>query len=204
MDVSKPYAAISPSVDTDVLVTLAGSTRPRTGREISRLTGRSKTGVQAVLDRLVGHGLVDRQAAGEARIYTLNREHILAPVVEQMADARPELIRRLQGAIGSWDVAPVHASVFGSFARGDGDVDSDIDLFIVRPDGVNEEETWRGQLDELADVVRRWTGNHAAIAEVSAMEIPRLLAEQPPVLNALKDDVVELAGKPIQRLLAAG
>ena len=66
MDVSKPFAALSPSVDVDVLVTLAGSTTPRSGRELARRAGRSNTGVQHVLDRLVDQGLVDRMEAGRA------------------------------------------------------------------------------------------------------------------------------------------
>jgi len=36
MDVSKPFTAISSSVDVDVLVVLAGSTKPRSGRELAR------------------------------------------------------------------------------------------------------------------------------------------------------------------------
>ena len=65
------------------------------------------------------------------------------------------------------ELAPVHASVFGSAARGDGDAASDIDVFVVRPATVAEDDaTWRGQLDSLADDITRWTGNHAGISEV--------------------------------------
>lgn len=204
MDVSKPFKALGPTVDTDVLVVLAGSNRPRTGREIARLAERSKTGVQRVLNRLVEHGLVDRQEAGEALLYTLNREHLLAPAVEQMAAVRTALLDRLREAIGAWKVRPAHASLFGSAARGDGDVESDIDLFVVRPHNVEDEnETWRAQLDELAQSVRRWTGNHAGIAEVSAEDLPRLLRDRPPVIDQVREDAVDLVGKPLRRLLAA-
>lgn len=34
----------------------------------------------------------------------------------------------------------VHASLFGPFARGDGDASSDIGLLLVRPDGIDEDE----------------------------------------------------------------
>ena len=114
MDVSKPFAAISPGVDADVLVVLAGSTKPRSGRELARRAGRSNTGVQHVLDHLVEHGLVDRGEVGRAFLYELNRDHLLASTVEQMAGARAELVRRLRDAIGAWEVPPVHASLFGS------------------------------------------------------------------------------------------
>ena len=202
MDVSKPFTAISSSVDADVLVVLAGSTKPRSGRELARRAGRSNTGVQHVLDRLVEHGLVHREEVGRTFLYELNRDHLLAPTVEQMAGARAELIRRLRKVIGVWEPAPVHASLFGSAARGDGDTSSDIDLLIVRPADLDPEDAnWRDQLDELADSVRRWTGNNAGIAEVSEGELPRLRKDRPPVVEEVSEDAVDLAGEDTRKLL---
>lgn len=203
MDVSKPFTALSSGVDADVLVALAGSTTPRSGRDLARRAGRSSTGVQHVLDRLVNQGLVERKNAGRALLYTLNYDHLLASAVEQMAGARAEFVRRLRETIGGWEVPPVHASLFGSAARGDGDAQSDIDLLIVRPAGVDaDDEEWRGQLEHLADSVRRWTGNHAGIAEVSEGELPQLRQDRPPVVEEVSADAIDLAGKPARRLLA--
>lgn len=202
MNVSKPFTAISPGVDADVLVVLAGSTKPRSGRELARRAGRSNTGVQHVLDRLVEHGLVNREEVGRTFLYELNRDHLLAPTVEQMAGARVELVRRLRDAINAWKVSPVHASLFGSAARGDGDASSDIDLLVVRPADVDPEDpTWRDQLDALADRVRRWTGNNAGIAEVSEGELPRLRKDRPPVMEEVSEDAVDLAGEETRKLL---
>ena len=202
MDVSKPFTALSSGVDADVLVVLAGFTNPRSGRELARRAGRSKTGVQHVLDRLVDHGLVTRQEAGRTLLYSLNRDHLLAPAVEQMADARIELIRRLRDAIGSWETPAVHASLFGSAARGDGDARSDIDLLIVRPSNVDPDDAdWRAQLDALSDLVYRWTGNHAGIAEIPEGELPRLRKDRPPVVEEVREDAIDLAGQPTRKLL---
>jgi DNA-binding transcriptional ArsR family regulator len=191
------------TLDTDVLIVLAGTTRPLSGREVARVVGRmSHEGVRRVLSRLTEHGLVDRQGAGGALLYTLNREHLAAPAVVILADMRPELFRRLRQLIESWDIRPVHASVFGSAARGDGDTNSDIDIFVVRPEDIDDEKNvWREQLVGLAKCVERWTGNHAGIAEVSKSEIPRLSKEQPPIVAQLKADAVELSGPDIRALL---
>lgn len=202
MDVSKPFAAISPSVDADVLVVLAGSTKPRSGRELARRAGRSNTGVQHVLDRLVEHGLVNREEVGRTFLYELNREHLLAPAVDQMAGARTELIRRLRETIDGWEVPPVHASLFGSAARGDGDTSSDVDLLVVRPAKVDPEDpAWRDQLDALAGRVRRWTGNAAGIAELSESELPRLRKDRPPIVEEVDEDAIDLAGEETRKLL---
>ncbi len=202
MDVARPYTAISPSVDTAVLIVLAGSSTPRSGREIARRAGRSKTGVQHVLERLVDQGIIERLPAGNAQLYSLNHRHLLAGAVEQMAGAHTELIRRLRERIGSWEIQAMQASLFGSAARSDGDIYSDIDLLIVRPTKLDpESEQWRAQIDALAENVRRWTGNNAGIMEISAADLPRLVEEQPPILAELRRDAIELAGKPLRTLL---
>jgi predicted nucleotidyltransferase len=203
MDVSRPFAALSAGVDADVLVVLAGSSTPRSGRELARLCGRSNTGVQHVLDRLVEHGLVERMEAGRAFLYSLNRDHLLAAAVELMSGARAELVRRLREAIAAWRIPAAHASLFGSAARGDGDADSDIDLLIVRPADVDADAAlWRSQIEQLADNVRRWTGNHAGIVEISESELPQLRRDRPPVVDEVSMDAIDLAGKPARQLLA--
>lgn len=204
MNVSKPFEALSAGVDVDVLVVLASSTRPRSGRELARRAGRSATGVQHVLGRLVEHGLVHRLEAGRSLLYTLNRSHLLAPVVEQMADARLELIQRLRETVGSWRTAPAHASLFGSAARGDGDTDSDIDLFVVRPMEVDADDPgWSEQVDGLAESVRAWTGNNAGVVEVSAEDLDPLRRDPPPVIRELRQDAIDLGGEPARNLLGA-
>ena len=92
--------------------------------------------------------------------------------------------------------------MFGSAARGNGDTDSDIDLFIVRPRHVNDDDSkWRGQLDALAGSVRRWTGNHASIAEVAEADLPRLRQERPPIVQNLRAHALALYGADITELL---
>lgn len=196
VNVARPYAAVSPTVDGDVLVTLARTTRPLTGRQVAKLAPRgTQPSVQRALNHLVDHGLVDAQEAGRAVLYTLNRKHLAYPAVEMLAAIRGELIRRLRETVASWEIQPVHASIFGSVARGDGDTKSDIDLFFVRPGDVNEEDaTWRSQLDELSASIRRWTGNRSSISEVAKREIARLRRDRPPVVSELEKDSIGLAG----------
>lgn len=202
MDVAKPFAALSDSVDADVLVALAGSALPRSGREVARQAGRSNTGVQHALERLVEHGLVDRVETGRTYLYTLNWDHLLASAVERMAEASSELIVRLREAIGAWEIPPVHASMFGSAARGDGNVDSDIDLFLVRPEQADAGDyVWGRQVGELAEEVKSWTGNNAGIAEVSEDELSKLPVDQPHLVECLRRDAVDLVGAPARRLL---
>lgn len=205
MDVAYPHSAVSPTLEGDVLIVLAGTTRPLTGREIARLVRRgSQPAVAAALDRLVGQGLVRREEAGSAFLHTLNRDHLAAPAVLVLARLRTELIERLRAAVGGWEIQPVCAAMFGSAARADGDTDSDIDVLVVRSLEVDEEdERWRAQLRGLADDVHAWTGNHAGLIEVAEQDLPHLLGASLPVLEDLPTEAIPLGGVPPAQLLRA-
>jgi predicted nucleotidyltransferase len=203
MDLSRPWAPIRSPIDMEVVLVLRGTTRPLTGREVARLVrAGSQPAVNAALRRLAEEGVVRAEEAGNAYLYTLNREHLAAPALELLADIRSELERRLRAEIADWEIAPAHISIFGSAARGDGDSRSDIDIFVVRPARVPEDDPrWRAQLERLSDRVFAWTGNHVGLSEVSAADIRRLRRERPPVVEELRGDAITLAGPTPTELL---
>lgn len=205
MDVARPYSAVVPSLDGDVLVALAGVTSPLTGRQVANRARRgSQSAVSAVLDRLVEHGLVLRQQAGRAQLHTLNRAHVAAPAVEALARARSELFDRISQKVLTWpeEVRPANVTLFGSAARGDGDVRSDIDLFIVRPSDVHEDETlWERQIADLTEAVFLWTGNHASIVQTSVEDLPEFILSATDLVTSLQADGVDLAGINLRTLL---
>jgi predicted nucleotidyltransferase len=109
---------------------------------------------------------------------------------------------RLRAKVADWAVPPVQISVFGSAARGDGELASDIDLLVVRPDALDPEDgRWRAQVAELADRVEAWTGNHASVAEVAAGAMPRLQRDRPALARNLRADAIALAGPDVAALL---
>jgi predicted nucleotidyltransferase len=203
MDLSRPWALIRSPIDMEVLLVLLGTTRPLTGREVARLVrAGSQPAVNAALRRLAEEGLVRAEEAGNAYLHTFNREHLGAQAVEMLAGIRRELERRLRAEIGEWEISPAHVSMFGSAARGDGDTRSDIDLFVVRPADVPEDNPdWRDQLDRLSGHVHDWTGNRAVLSEVSVADVRRLRRDRPPVVEELRRDAITLAGPaPIELL----
>jgi DNA-binding transcriptional ArsR family regulator len=203
MDLSRPHAAVmGGALEGDVLAVLAGTTKPLTGRQVARLAKHgSDRGVRLALNRLAEQGLVDTVEAPPAVLYTLNRDHIAAPIAFELAGMRAELVKRLRDAASEWQVPVVHASMFGSAARGEGDVHSDIDLLVVRRASMDAEHPiWRAQLDDLRRNVERWTGNHAGISELGEEEIAGLAAERPPIVDDLERDAVTLAGIEAHRL----
>jgi predicted nucleotidyltransferase len=204
MDLSQPYTAICPSLEGPVLDVLAHTTRPLTGREIARLALRgSERGVRLVLHRLVAHGLVTSQEAGSASLFALNREHVAASVVEGLLRLRAELIERIHHDVQGWPSQPLHVSIFGSAARGDGGTASDIDLLIVRPERVAEDDAqWREQTHRLAERIERWSGNHASLHELSPRDLRAALRRNEPIIASLREQSVAIAGPEFADLIS--
>lgn len=67
-------------------------------------------------------------------------------------------LSKLESRLDSWDPRPVYAAVFGSAAYGGMRTGSDIDLLLVRPDGVDD-DVWDDQAQTLTAEMTRWTGN---------------------------------------------
>lgn len=203
MDWTDPTRAITPTLDGAVLTVLAGVTEPLTGREVHRRARRgSAMGVYRVLGRLEEQGLVVGVDAPPARLYQLNRDHVAAEVAVIMRDLRSRLFDRIRQNLASWQVAPVSAALFGSVARGHGDTDSDVDLLLVRPDGIaDESEPWASSAFDLGQKIRRWTGNDASILQADTAEVGDMVARGAPIVESLTQDAIDLAGTPIRELL---
>lgn len=204
MNLASPLSAFcSPTIAHTVEI-LAGTTRPLTGREISRIAGQgSATSVWRALGRLTEQGLVSSDHRGTAVYYTANRDHLAWPAIEAIVRLRTELIARLEQLIAAWAIQPLHASVFGSTARGDGDSASDIDLLLVRPDALREadEAAWDEQVSELRRAVVRWTGNGCQAFQVDRARLGEHVAANDPLVDAWLRDGVALAGAPLSELI---
>lgn len=141
-------------------------------------------------------GIVTSERVGASNLYALNRAHLAVPYIEALAGLRVELISRITETLASWSVLPVFGAMFGSAVRGDMHIDSDIDLFVVRPRGVDADDPrWAGQLVDLAGRVTGWTGNDARILELSEVEVRAGLATGARVLVDIKRQAIVLFGE---------
>lgn len=196
MDLTFPAHAVVSTLDAEVLLTLAGTTLPMTGNQVRRVAGKgSLRGVQLVLQRLERHGLIDVVEAGSSNLYSLNRDHIAAPAVLALVDLRGQLFRRISDEISKWSIQPVAAAVFGSAARGDGGLKSDIDLFVIRPTKVlDDDPQWEDQITTLNTLVRRWSGNAASVIQVNPAQVAEMLTRNEPIVESLRRDAISLRG----------
>src|ERR1017187_5875020 len=221
MDMGDPTRSITPTLDGPVLAVLARSGRPLTVGEVAAEAARgSEIGVRRCLARLVDQGLVQAMEMGRNRVHQLNREHVAAPAAVLFADLRIELWQRMRKELQGWRPKPLYACVFGSAARGDGDVDSDVDLLLVHPPfpgdpkpprraallesitatssapipaSAAEAGRWPHQTDRLRAHVQSWSGNSLQVVDLSFAEwVGR--QQSTTLLAEIKRDAVELVG----------
>lgn len=192
MELNRPLATITPTLDGDVLVLLARHEVSFTSGQLHRVLNRySEAGIRKVLVRLSGQGIVLRERVGNAYSYRLNQDHLAAPAIAELANLQRTLLSRIEERIASWMVPAVYAAVFGSAARGSMNADSDIDLFLVRDDDALY-DIWDEQVGTLASDVTRWTGNDARPLEYSQGELAGACTE--PVLREVLADALTVAG----------
>lgn len=191
MDVSNPIADVVPSAHGPVLAVLASTSTPLTGRAIAELTRPrvSQPRVARILTDLAKAGLVDRVQAGSASLFTLNREHLAARAVEDLAALRTRLWVRIAEHAAEWTHPPEAIIVYGSTARGDGSTASDVDLLVVRPATVDEDDPdWQRDLTALGFAIPRWTGNPCEILDRSHGELLAMAAAGERLLSEIRRD----------------
>lgn len=103
------------------------------GREVARLISYSHNPTNQALKELEAYGLLRRRSIGASHEYALNEEHILVRgmllgAFEFERNALLEIVRIFEQQLGR-DFE--RAIVFGSAAKGEERLDSDVDILII-------------------------------------------------------------------------
>lgn len=201
MDLQHPLRSLVPSLDWAVLEVLAGTESGLGASQIARLSyDGSRSGQAPILDRLVRQGLVIAEPANQGFLYRLNRDHLLAPAILHTAGLRGRLLDLLGAQARQLTPMPVHASVFGSFARGEADEDSDIDLLLIA--STDQELTeWESAIELIERTVRLWTGNRCACMAFSVERLRELFTLGEPIIDNWAADGVLLMGDPLRHVV---
>ena len=192
MELHRPLATVTPTLDGDVLAVLAAHDIAFTTGQIHRILNRfSEEGIRKVLSRLVLQGLVTADRVGNAFAYRFNRDHLAAEPILALAGLANTFLSKLEHELDRWAYPPKYAAVFGSALRGTMTVHSDIDLFLVQDRGTPP-AVWTHDINELAASVTRWTGNDARIVEYTISELRKAAGE--PMVGEVLDSGLTIAG----------
>ncbi|MCR8899722.1 nucleotidyltransferase domain-containing protein [Gordonia sp. GONU] len=195
MQLNKPFATVTPTLDGDVLAVLASADVTFTISQVQRILGTaSGEGIRKVLNRLSTQGVVLHDEVGRTHTYRLNTEHLAAQPIMALSRLNSTFLHRLEQHLTEWQAALRYAAVFGSAATGRMRLNSDIDVFLVRATD-SEDDAWDQRVTALARLVTAWTGNDGRIVEYTEDELRAAVAAGEPLLDDVSKQGLTVAGR---------
>lgn len=192
MNLSEPLDGLTTRVEAAVLRVLGRADTAFSGRQLHMLAGVGAiSSVHRALSRLVQLGLVGAESVPPAIMYRINRDHALWPAIELALSARSRVFDEIRRFCEHDlpDELGLTVVVYGSVARRESSLESDIDLFVVYPDGIDADA--RADISyRLAGHVERLTGNEAQIFSIERADlIERVSEDDPLVMNVIAEGI---------------
>lgn len=201
MDFVRPVEAIVPGAQGRVLAVMAETSAELNLRTISELSGVSQAQASRILPSLVELGVLERREVPPSSLFRFVSEHVASRAIVALARSTDIVLDGLGDIASSLLVPPVSVIVFGSFARREADAESDIDLLVIRPSEVDEDdEKWASSMDQLHTNARRLTGNQLEVLEVGATELAALIKSRRPLWADIRRDGRVVHGPPLDEL----
>ncbi|WP_280804427.1 nucleotidyltransferase domain-containing protein [Aurantimicrobium minutum] len=157
------------------------------------IPGRSDEGIRKTLKRLISVGIVEELSVSRAHLYRLNREHLGAELIVQLASLKHVFFARLHNEMSQWDIPPIFACIFGSAARDQMSTGSDVDLFVIQPDKTSSTQ-WDAQVLELTAHATLWIGSEVRPLLYTESEIRRLGSAEP-VFEFIAKEGIHVCGE---------
>ena len=203
VDFRHPLEAVIPGAQGRILAVMLRTSGELNLRTVARLAGVSIAQASRVLPGLVDLGVIERREVPPSSLFRLVPEHIATQLLLDLSNVRGRMLAEMGRAAGKIRPVPVSVIAYGSFARGDGDVGSDIDVLIVRPTGIDEDdEQWLRTTERWRTTVSRLSGNVVEVLEADAADVETKLASKSSLWTDVRRDSVVLFGSAIDELLS--
>jgi predicted nucleotidyltransferase len=113
-----------------------------------------------------------------------------------------ELVESFRVEAQAISPAPTALILFGSTARNEAQWDSDVDVLVVRPAGIEfDDDAWTDALIEWRHSVGKITSRSVELIEAGENEVPGLLARPgSTVWRAIADEGVVVTGRALSEL----
>jgi hypothetical protein len=191
-----PMQSVIPSAHGAVLGVLARTSEAMSGRRVAALTRPpfSQSRVNTVLGELVRDGIAEVELRPPASYYRLNRDHVAAPGILALVSMWPTLLDRIRSSLSEWPTQPIAVWLFGSAARAEADAESDLDILLIRPDYLQDDDDWQSRLEALVVQVRSWSGNQCEPLVLTESELQAAVRRDDRLVSELRHDAIHLAG----------
>lgn len=201
MDYTHPLESVFPGAQSRVLAVLARVDVEFSLRTLARVAQVSPAQVSRIMPPLVELGLVQRRDISPLAMFRMIRTHVASQAVIALLDSRATVLRHLGSLAETTNLPAASIIVFGSFARRESEIQSDIDIVIVRPDDMDEDSrVW-------VDPILRWqeeasclSGNEIQILEYTRTEVHQRLNSDVPLWDNILQDGIVVFGESLSRL----
>jgi len=186
MDFGEPFGGLMPGARGAALAALLRTGAPLTGRRVHALVAHrhSLGAVQQALRELDRLGLITTETIGCAGVHHINESNAAIASLRSLASPIEMLTSVVHAAAREVDAV----IVFGSVARGDAHVGSDIDLVVIAP------ATWDGRAD-LQQHVHVRLGNDCDVLHLTREHFELAPEDREPVVAEVLRDGIALVGK---------
>lgn len=201
VDFIRPVQTVIPGAQGRILAVLAETSAELNLRTVARLSGVSLAHASRVMPVLVDLGMVERREAPPSALFRFVPDNVASRAITALTRTRETVLADMASGVARLNPPPVSVVVFGSFARGEADSESDIDIVVVRPRDVSEgDPPWREALDRWRDHVGRLAGNQVELLEISESEVPRQLRSRKPLWADIQRDGIVVFGSSLAEL----
>ena len=205
MDWNHPEHVFGSGLEPVVLRVLWRAGTPMTGTEVHRVAGKgSDSGIRLALSRLALQGIVMSSRVGMALTHALNREHIGFAAIDaafSALDPWTQFRSRVTEVVaehGPDDPLSVTVAVFGSVARDEARLDSDVDLAVV----VNElDDVAENLADELRNELSAATGQAVQVYLTTPARLHDAVRLADPIVDSFRSDARAVSGPDIRTYL---
>ena len=178
-----------------VLRVLHGVRVPLNASQIAVRTGLTRPAVASVLEDFASIGIVRRSSAGQANVHVLERDNVyVRRLIEPLFRAEERIPEDMLGDLRTaFEELAQSVVLFGSYARGDQDETSDVDIVLVARDRPGKESLDRAA-DEYGPAFRARYGAALSPLVYEAREAAALWRAAPGLADSLQRDAIVVVG----------
>ncbi|WP_315858300.1 helix-turn-helix domain-containing protein [Rhizobium leguminosarum] len=201
---SEPQSAMRAPLDTvfgvdsnvRVLRVLAPHGGPLSSSDITRRAKLSKTGTRQGLISLEECGAIVTEGSGHSRLHRFNHDYYLAPQIKALFGAESVRFEKMLDAVrlSAGEQTPDLSSLFvyGSVARGEDRLGSDLDIGLVA-----RQDVLAGIVEKVRENLRQSSRSLCFTPSVVGLDlddVSRLDRDRDPWWNSMLEDAIVLQG----------
>lgn len=172
MDYVRPVEAVIPGAVGRLLAALARVEAELPISTLANIAGVGRTRASGIVAELSGLGVVERREIGRTVLVSLTRDSAAGELIDRLAHLDSEVIARLRTLADQIEPVPESLMIFGSFARGEADADSDLDVLAIRPTTANPDK-WAASLSSFAQQAQALAGSPVQLLEYDLENLRR-------------------------------